>query len=414
MSVSGRTAPGGGAAPSTPRQPAAHFDALDAYRGIAALLIVVHHAYLLMRDDAGRHLYAGSLPHFLLANLDVGVTWFFTLSGFLLFLPFARAVVEGREPPSARAFLARRAWRILPLYFVVVLASWARYGDGSADSRTDLLKHLTFTHVFDPRYFYGMLDVAWSLGVEAMFYLVLAAVGPPLCRATLSLAAGRDRVAVLTGALAALALLSGGYKWWALHAPGATPGQPHVYLGPLAQFDVFALGMAVAVACAAARGQSVLGRRVQAALTAASGMLLSVALLLRHTGPIAWTYFGSLSGAAFALLLAATVLGAGGGPLRRVLGHPAFQGLGAISYSLYLWHRPLLNELSTTVLHSSARAFPAQLLAILAVALLAAAGSYWCIERPTLQWRRGQPQHPKAPVPTGGHAPGAHQNQPSP
>jgi peptidoglycan/LPS O-acetylase OafA/YrhL len=275
---------------------------------------------------------------------------------------------------------------------VVVFVAWARYGTGSADSRADLLRHLTFTHAFDPQYFYGMIDVAWSLGIEVMFYLLLAIVGPPLCRASIALTAGNGRAAMLGGALAAMALLSGGYKWWALHAPGVSPGQPHIFFGPLAQLDVFAFGMAVAVVCAVGRGQPIIGQRAQPALVAGGGALLALALLLRHASPLTWAYFGTLSGLAFALLLAATVLGSGKGRVRQALGNPAFQGLGLVSYSLYLWHRPLLNELAPIIRHSTGSAFALQLLAILPAAFLAAAVSYWFIERPALRWRRRAPQ----------------------
>lgn len=97
------------------------FAELDAYRGVAALLIVIHHLYLQTRDGHDRYLYEGALPHLLFVNLDAAVTGFFVLSGFLVFLPFARAAAAQRGPVSPRVFLVRRALRILPVYYVAIL-----------------------------------------------------------------------------------------------------------------------------------------------------------------------------------------------------------------------------------------------------------------------------------------------------
>jgi hypothetical protein len=46
----------------------------------------------------------------------IGVHLFFVLSGFLLFLPYARWIQGGRERPSARLFYKRRFLRIVPAY----------------------------------------------------------------------------------------------------------------------------------------------------------------------------------------------------------------------------------------------------------------------------------------------------------
>src|SRR5439155_24073279 len=88
---------------------------LEAYRGIAALLIVVYHAYQHSRL-ASAYVYDGTPLHVLLRNLEAGVAWFFVLSGFLIVLPFARAAANRQSAVSVRGFLVRRAIRIVPLY----------------------------------------------------------------------------------------------------------------------------------------------------------------------------------------------------------------------------------------------------------------------------------------------------------
>jgi peptidoglycan/LPS O-acetylase OafA/YrhL len=50
-----------------------------------------------------------------------GVTLFFVLSGFLLFLPFAKALLFGKTWPSIRQFYLRRVFRILPAYYLPLI-----------------------------------------------------------------------------------------------------------------------------------------------------------------------------------------------------------------------------------------------------------------------------------------------------
>ena len=89
--------------------------ALDGVRALAALAVLVTHVAF----TTGA--YGAGLPGALLARLDVGVPLFFVLSGYLLYRPHARARVGGRPALPARAYLLRRAARILPAYLLVVL-----------------------------------------------------------------------------------------------------------------------------------------------------------------------------------------------------------------------------------------------------------------------------------------------------
>ena len=117
--------------PAPPAPPGARrvaperFAELDGYRGIAALMIVLYHAYL--RDLLARdYTYLVGTPlHFVFRNLNAGVPCFFVLSGFVLFLPFARAAIaqRGAQPPGH--FLRRRALRILPAYYLALGVVWA-------------------------------------------------------------------------------------------------------------------------------------------------------------------------------------------------------------------------------------------------------------------------------------------------
>src|SRR5207244_3165616 len=85
----------------SPPEEARRFDGLEAYRGIAALLMVVYHAYQHSRVTSA-YVYDGTPLHVLLRNLEAGVAWFFVLSGFLIVLPFAQAAVRRRKAEDAR------------------------------------------------------------------------------------------------------------------------------------------------------------------------------------------------------------------------------------------------------------------------------------------------------------------------
>src|SRR5204863_37552 len=212
--------------------------------------IVLYHAYL--RDLLARdYTYLVGTPlHFVFRNLNAGVPCFFVLSGFVLFLPFARAAIaqRGAQPPGH--FLRRRALRILPAYYLALGVVWAARYTGARDQWVDLLEHLTFTHVFDPRHLSTTIGPAWSLGVEAFYYLLLAAVGP-LAYLLCGRLAVRARYAALVAIPSLLVLASAAFKWWAVYRAHVAADVRYFYYNLLPQADSFALGMLLAVAVAA-------------------------------------------------------------------------------------------------------------------------------------------------------------------
>lgn len=109
----------------------------------------------------------------------MGVDLMLLLSGFLLYLPVARAARRGEPMPDSRDFYARRFRRIVPSYLAAILIALGFtyiYGPewGSAPRGWDLLAHLTFTHTFwRGTYIWTSLNVGlWTLAVEVQFYLI--------------------------------------------------------------------------------------------------------------------------------------------------------------------------------------------------------------------------------------------------
>jgi peptidoglycan/LPS O-acetylase OafA/YrhL len=93
-----------------------------------------------------------------------------------------------------------------------------------------------------------------------------------------------------------------------------------------------------------------------------------------------------LAAVASALLLAACVLPLRAGPVVRVLELKGLAFVGVISYSYYMWHVPILEQLGETSWEPDS--FPGLLLLSLPLSLAVAALSYRFIETPFLRLRR--------------------------
>lgn len=375
------------------------FDGLDGYRGVAALLVVAYHAWM-HASPWPTQLFGGTPLHALFRNLEAGVAVFFVLSGFLLFLPFARAAVEARERPAIREFLARRAWRILPLYYVAFLALWLLRFGGTAPELWSLAEHLTFTHGFSREHIFWTIGPAWSLAVEALFYLMLAGLGPLTWLACRGLGQRRARVAVALIPALGVGAVSLWYKWDAFAVRHVPLDDWPVYFGLLARMDGFAPGMALAVACAA-WGAARMPRPAAWGLRAAGLGLIAWTFAAREGNALVGLYFHSLCAAGAALLVAPTVFAPVASRWEGALACRPLRWLGAISYSVYLWHEAILVELAPRgwILRDGAAAFWPNLGALLALAILAGSLSHVLIERPVLRWRAAARRRRATPPP---------------
>lgn len=371
------------------------FEGLEAFRGIAALMMVVFHAYQYSREgtQAGRYVYEGTAAHTFFIGLEAGVSWFFVLSGFLIFLPFAYSAVSQRSPRSARRFLVRRALRILPLYYVAILSVWSLRFTGGREQWVDLLQHLTFTHVFSREHIFWTIGPAWSLAVEVIFYVFIAIVGPLLYLACRPIGTISGRATLLTVVVVALGAGSIAYKWWARYVAEIPEDNWPVYFGPLAKLDTLAFGMLLAVLVAyisVRRSKFGFGAAPSGLLFVLGATLLVADFLLREDSEAVGLYFHTLSGVAFALVLAATVLAGGSGErwggLLGLLRKPVLGFVGVISYSVYMWHEPLLVELGKLdfFIDQAPAAFPQNAVVLVILSIAVGVLSYRLVERPAM------------------------------
>jgi peptidoglycan/LPS O-acetylase OafA/YrhL len=146
-------------------RPKLHFPNLNGIRALAALMVVIAHIEL---HKANFNI--ARIPHFNVINLGkIGVTVFFSLSGFLI----TYLLLEEKKNFKAvnfKAFYMRRLLRIWPLYFLVVLFGFFIY-PGASDKALWLsvlfLPNLAFCLNLLP----AIMDPIWSIGTEEQFYI---------------------------------------------------------------------------------------------------------------------------------------------------------------------------------------------------------------------------------------------------
>nr|BFE86849.1 hypothetical protein GCM10020093_094500 [Planobispora longispora] len=85
----------------------------------------------------------------LVSRGDVGVAIFFTLSGLLLYRPWATAALTSTAPPSAKAYLWRRGFRLLPAYWLVAVIALLLFNQAHNDSQWFWAKWLLLLQIYD-------------------------------------------------------------------------------------------------------------------------------------------------------------------------------------------------------------------------------------------------------------------------
>jgi peptidoglycan/LPS O-acetylase OafA/YrhL len=366
---------------------------LQGYRGLAALSTVLFHVWqeYYTYDAAGSHPPVDTPWLGALISLEV-IDLFFVMSAYLLTLSYARAAIDGGIDGgtirTGKTFLFRRAIRILPLYFLAVLVVWSSRNPTLPGDWRDLVEHLTFTHVFDQERIFYTLGPTWSLSLEVAFYLALVALGPLAVRVCRGLATRRARVAVCASGCAVLFVLP--LVW--ISVAHYVLGVPHtnwpVYFGPQARFGGFAAGMALAVLLVALRGRGSLGARATVPLSVGTAAgLYALSYVSRASGgeSFAHTFYHPIAALLWCALLYATLHVR---PREHVRWHGPLRArwvtaVGLVSYSVYIWHEPVMLQLIESGLVPSGRAgFPLAALIVLVVAVAAGAASYWLVEYP--------------------------------
>lgn len=311
-------------------------------RALAALSVVTFHAYQWNRTGA-----AGTWPlgdgawHQLMLGTDLFVDMFFVLSGFVLWLPVARAVLDGSDGRPGWLVLVRRAARLLPLYATVVLVVWAVTNPSLPGHWQDLVLHLTFTQVYSDTYIFWTNGPAWSLAVEFHFYVLVALAIPLVRHLTRRTARREHRLLVAASVPTVLVVVGLTYTWWVTAVLHPDPTDWSVLFSPIGKAADFGLGMLLAVACAAGVRLGATTRRTAGVL--ALGGLVALAAARPHDVSGLWWH--PAYAAAITVGLAAIVLH--DGPWPRWMSWQPVAWLGGLGYGIYLIHEPVMRLLGS-------------------------------------------------------------------
>jgi peptidoglycan/LPS O-acetylase OafA/YrhL len=342
-----------------------HIPALDGLRGVAVLLVVIHHGY-------GALLF---MPN-PLPGAFLGVDLFFVLSGFLI---TSLLLDEQHEHRKVRfgSFYARRALRLLPALYVLLAAhmlyTWAVHDSLSNEwlsARAAVFYYSNWAWKVDGLRGATGLGQMWSLAVEEQFYFVWPAVVVLLLGVRRHIA---FVVAVLVAAIAAIAvnradMFENGTSWLFL------------YMRTDTRADSLLVG-ALAAQLWVRRATPTRGLRV--------GAWIAVAILVLSVRNASvesrFMYLGgyTLVAACVAIVILAVADGRWIG--RRALEFAPLRGVGRVSYGLYLWHLPVFTAVFRYG-HQWSR--PTRLVVGVAAAFACTLASWKLVEQPILRYRR--------------------------
>ena len=349
--------------------------ALDGVRAVACLSVLFFHVNFFARESNIWHPIHdfGSVIGALALAGQSGVTLFFVLSGFLLFMPYAKSLLFHTPWPSLRLFYLRRGFRIIPAYYVALFFMIVLFHQEYLKPQhlKDIWLFLTF-FMDAPSTFQQIDGPFWTLAVEAQFYMVL-----PLLAFAIGLVVrhGNMMWRTLSLTLCLLALVAWGllsrywghyYQWNPTRTFLSLPRSfidtalLFVYGNQGKYLEDFAIGMLISCAYIYAKNTSA-DNRWNRFMRDVSPTLFGVALLelfvmalwhfniwyyhyaLHFLDPLLnyYDWYNELFLAiGFGLFVLAILFGHKN--LKRPFEWALLRWMGLISYSLYMWHVPLI------------------------------------------------------------------------
>lgn len=331
---------------------------LDGFRGIAIILVVGFHA---------------GLPGFRVGGY-LGVDLFFVLSGYLI-TSILLQEKENKGRIDILNFYFRRWARLAPAFFVLILFTIIANVfiiNNTGQIFSDIISAFGYianwTRAFgsgSPMY----LGHVWSLAIEEQFYLVW----PILLSALLSAISYRR----IFSFVIILSLLSGTWRAW-LSYHGAPIDR--IYNGTDTRIDCLFIGCALALSKDYAL-ISFLRKQIIAAICAISTFLI-IFLNFRYD-----SQFMYIVGFAIVSLSAAVIINylvsETGSRLCCVFRLNVLVYIGKLSYSLYLWHYPILLIIWLKWGQDDPRIVWMAIPFVFVVSMV----SYHFVEKPCLRWR---------------------------
>jgi peptidoglycan/LPS O-acetylase OafA/YrhL len=395
----------------TPRQ----FPCFDGLRAIAVVLVLLLHTAWVsgftLRSSLG--IYAG--------RLEIGVSIFFLISGFLLYRPFVLSHLTGERSPNSRRFWQRRLLRIVPAYWLALtLLTYVFHLVSLGPGWQGVVTHYLFLQIYFPAQVFFGITQAWSLCTEMSFYLVLPLYAWVVRRTSRVHRSPQVRLVRELVGVGVLLVISFVFRYWVLHRPLITVSHgkfvalcaPNCATRPTlatlmvdwlpAYLDLFALGMLLAILSVWFAEHRSEPRWLQHRLMPwVSWLLAAVSYwavshvvndpsILYFVKPHVNLERQTLYGIFALLIIAPAVFGPQDRSLiRRLLRSWPMAGVGVISYGIYLWHLNLIFQfLDWTGWRPGTIPFWLLALAVFALSAAVASVSYFGLERPILRVKR--------------------------
>ncbi|MCB0858607.1 MAG: acyltransferase [Solirubrobacterales bacterium] len=387
------------------------FPLLDSLRAAAAIAVMLVHVAIFS---------GGFTPWYkeVIGHLDIGVPFFFLLSGFLLYRPLVAARVIDLPKQRLRDYSRNRLFRIVPLFWVVLTLTavvpgmygaftgewWVYYG---------LLQNYPIyvpegMCVAQP--FKCAVPPTWTLAVEVFFYAVLPffALGMGWVTRRFGFQGKRFLCRWVMIELAVLGSLAA-FSFQVQSSFPSTNLDQWLFFSPLGRAWWFGLGMGLAVISVRVQQSGQIPAPIRWVrdrggcfwLTAVIMYLVATYVIFEPGPALAaplgnqreylsqYFFFGVIS----LLILAPAVFGrTDRGIASKVLSHPIPVRLGLISYGIFLWHYPVMIWLTERGVMDSFQGweFPALALSTAAITIVLSAITYLLIERPMIRWSRSR------------------------
>ena len=354
------------------------FVSVESLRAVGALGVVIAQVW----GAAGGSFYDSFVDR-LKSGIGFGAFFFFALTGALLYLPFAKRDFGGGRRITLGRYAMNRALRIFPLYFACLFVVMVLlYGENSLQQ---WVRWGLFLENFWPREILEVNGVFWTVVIELHFYILLPLIAWLIART----ARGSIRKAALV--LLALGLLSYAVrlKYWLI--PDTQDKNEYIYFSLLSTFFLVAAGMLVSLLVVhwQQRGRPawVRGWRASSDVWMLSAVPLWLIVIVDYN-------FDFLLAPASFLVLAACLLPLEGRRVCvRILEWKWIAILGLGAYSIYVWHVPLIHELTdTTGTDHTGNSLQDNYWLLMAITLplicIVSMISYRLIEEPALRLRR--------------------------
>jgi peptidoglycan/LPS O-acetylase OafA/YrhL len=396
------------------------FAPLDAFRALGIITVSAGHQFSL--DQLAFPTFGTRLIYH--AGFMFGLA-FFLLSGFLLFRPFAGAILDGKSTSDPARFIWRRLWRIVPAYWLVLTIALV-FDDtiNKPSSPLGFVAVYTFVYPYVPSFARFGIVQAWTICAEMVFYLSLPFIARALANWTRPMGSVRARQSAVTKVLAGVILAA-----IVLRFGFSTIGRNFAHAGYSVNYsfynylDWFALGMLIALIREGwARGIQPPRWIMHMVASPGFGLLVAAglwwtAVQLHHPMVPVVTYPSTIQ---YVLRLVILSFAVGAmvipfafrvhvpGSVASFLSGPGMSFAAKVSYGYFLWHFGVIHWFERKYGYPTSMAeLAGRWVWIASICFLLGALSYVLVEHPIVKWSerrwkaRMSAKEPKAVVDGG-------------